>query len=104
MPDFFKNIKGSSSCALYNNEMWFIVHTNQNTNYQHLFIVFDNELNLLRYSEPFKLDNCRVEFCIGLIIEKERTILSFSSLDNNTYIGIYDNTYIASIKWYINNI
>ena len=104
IPEFFKNIKGSSSGALYNNEIWFIVHTKQNNNYQHLFVVFDNELNLLRYSEPFKLDNSRVEFCIGLIIETERTILSFSSLDHNTYIGIYDNTYILSIKWYINNI
>jgi hypothetical protein len=104
VPEFFMNIKGSSSGVLYNNELWFVVHTSQTNNYQHLFVVFDNELNLLRYSEPFKLDNCRVEFCIGLIIENERTILSFSSLDNNTYIGIYDNSYIASIKWYINNM
>ena len=98
--DLFKTVKGSTSGVLFKNEIWFVVHISQSNNYQHLFAVFDNDMNLLRYSEPFKLDNCRVEFCIGLIIEEERTILSFSSLDTNIYIGVYDNNYINTIKWF----
>jgi hypothetical protein len=98
--DFFKKVKGSTSGVLFNNEIWFVLHVSQSNNYQHFFAVFDTDMNLLRYTEPFKLDNCRVEFCIGLIIEKERTILSFTSSDTNTFIGIYDNDYINSIKWY----
>jgi mannosyltransferase OCH1-like enzyme len=99
--DFFKKVKGSSSGVPFNNEIWFVLHINQDTNYQHFFAVFDNDMNLLRYSEPFKLDNSRVEYCIGLIIEENRTILSFTSLDTKLYIGIYDNKYINSIRWNI---
>jgi mannosyltransferase OCH1-like enzyme len=104
MPNIFKYIKGSSSGVVYNNEIWFVVHTSQKNNYQHLFAIFDNELNLLRYSEPFKLDNSRVEFCSGLIIKENNIILSFSSLDTNIYVAVYDIDYINIIKWYINNI
>ena len=100
-PDFFKKVKGSSSGVLFNNEIWFVLHINQSNNYQHFFSVFDNDMNLLRYSEPFKMNNCRVEFCVGFIIEKERIILSFSSSDSNIFIGIYDNKYIDSVKWYL---
>jgi mannosyltransferase OCH1-like enzyme len=100
--DFFKNVKGSSTGFKTNDELWFVLHKSQLNNYQHFFTVFDHDMNLLRYSELFKLDNRRVEFCIGLIIEAERTILSFSSLDTNIYIGVYENNYIDSIKWYNN--
>ena len=100
--DFFKKVKGSSAGFNRKDEIWFVLHKSQRNNYQHFFAVFDYDMNLLRYSELFKLDNCKVEFCIGLIIEEERTILSFSSLDTNIYIGVYDNTYIDTIKWYNN--
>jgi hypothetical protein len=95
-------VKGSSTGFKTNDELWFVLHKSQLNNYQHFFAVFDHDMNLLRYSELFKLDNRRVEFCIGLIIEDERTILSFSSLDTNIYIGVYENNYIDSIKWYNN--
>jgi hypothetical protein len=97
--DIFKITKGSSSGFLFNNEIWFILHTTENNNYLHYFAIFDNNMNLLRYSERFKLDNCKIEYCIGLIIEPNRTILSFSSLDTNIYIGIYNNDYINYLKW-----
>ena len=100
--DFFKNVKGSSSGVIFNNEIWFLLHISQNRNYQHFFAIFDLDMNLSRYSEPFKLDdsNCKIEYCIGLIIEDNRTILTFSTLDNYIYITTYDNDYIKSIKWY----
>jgi hypothetical protein len=99
--EYFKNVKGSTSGVNHNNEIWFILHKSQQRNYQHFFAVFDLDMNLLRYSEPFKLNNCLVEFCIGLIIEESRTILSFSSLDTNIFVCVYDNNYINSIKWYL---
>ena len=101
IPEFFKGTKGSTCGFIFNKEIWFVLHKSQISNYQHYFAVFDLDMNLLRYSELFKLDNCRVEFCIGLIIEKNRTILSYSSLDTNCIISTYDNDYINNnIKWY----
>jgi len=38
-------------------------------------------MNIIRYSELFKLGNCQVEFCIGLIIKNNNIILSYSLLD-----------------------
>jgi hypothetical protein len=98
---FFKNVKGSTSGVLYNNEIWFILHKCINNDYLHFFVVFDINMNLLRYSNILKLHKKKIEYCIGLIIENNRTILSFSSLDTSVFIGIYDNNYIASLKWNI---
>jgi hypothetical protein len=107
--DFFKDIRGSTAGYTTENEIWFIVHKaqvyiNNNIsyyNYQHSFVVFDLNMNLLRYSELFKFENYKVEFCLGLIIEKNRTIISYSTNDINSKISIYDTYTIKNnIKWY----
>jgi mannosyltransferase OCH1-like enzyme len=112
MPDFFKIIRGSTPGYAINDEIWFVVHTsrkainnkNMHYNYQHCFVIFNSNMELVRYSELFKFDDCFVEFCIGLIIEETRTILSYSSLDTNSKIGVYDNEYLKNgIKWFDNN-
>lgn len=110
MPEIFKNIRGNTPGYTIHDEIWFVVHvtqSNKNTkiyNYQHCFVIFNLNMDLLRYSEFFKFDDCKVEFCIGLIIEETRTILSYSSLDTNSKIGIYDNQYLKTgIKWFDNN-
>jgi hypothetical protein len=98
--EFFKNVKGSTSGVLFNNEIWFILHKTINNDYLHFFAVFDVNMNLLRYSNLFKLNKCKIEYCIGLIINNDTTILSFSSLDTSIFIGIYDNKYINYyLKW-----
>ena len=58
-------------------------------------------MNLIRYSELFKLGNCKVEFCIGLIVKETEIILSYSLLDTQSIIAKYDIDYInTKIKWY----
>ena len=101
--EFFKDVRGSTSGVLFNNEIWFVLHKCINNDYLHFFIVFDINMNLLRYCNLFKLNKKKIEYCIGLIIENNRTILSFSSLDTSVFIGIYDNNYINSLKWNIYN-
>lgn len=110
VPEYFRDARGTSSgFTCPNGEIWFVLHKAQTyekdshtfLNYQHFFAVFDNDMNLLRYSELFKLGDAKVEFCIGLIIESERTILSYSLLDTQSYIATYSNEYIRTgIKWY----
>lgn len=113
IPLFFNNIRGSTSGIIYNKEIWFVVHKQQHYtynnhiyyNYQHCFAVFDLNLNLLRYTELFKINNAKVEFCIGLIIENEKIILSFSCLDSETYINEYEISEInKNIKWFNNEL
>jgi hypothetical protein len=109
-PEYFKNARGTSPGYKKENEIWFVLHKAQQYtnipdettfyNYQHFFAVFDLDMNLLRYSELFKLGNSKVEFCIGLIIQNNHTILSYSTMDTNSKISIYENSYIEKIKWY----
>jgi len=116
IPEYFKEARGSTSGIDYNNEIWFVLHKAQkydlhykkqgNTfyNYQHFFAVFDLDMNLLRYSELFKFEDCKVEFCIGMIIQNDELILSYSALDTKSIIAKYDIDYIKKgIKWYDNN-
>jgi hypothetical protein len=106
-PEHFKDANGSTSGFIFNNEIWFVLNKYQKnskySNYQHCFAIFDLNMNLLRYSELFKLENESVEYCLGLIVENYRIILSYSIHDNSTKIGIY---YMDNIKnnilWYDN--
>ena len=58
-------------------------------------------MNLIRYSELFKLGDSRVEFCIGLIVKNDKIILSYSLLDTQSILSEYDIDCINNnIKWY----
>jgi len=60
-------------------------------------------MNLIRYSELFKFEDCKVEFCIGIIIKNNEMILSYSALDTKSIIATYDIDYINNnLKWYLN--
>ena len=112
VPDFFKDTRGSTPGITFQNEIWFILHKVQHYqtldkniayNYQHYFAIFDMNMNLLRYSELFKFKGAKVEFCIGFIIEETRIIISYSALDTNCFIAIYEKeTLDNQLKWYRN--
>jgi hypothetical protein len=105
IPEHFKDSKGTTPGFIFNNEIWFILHKSQrNINYQHFFVVFDLNMNLLRYSELFKLENQSIEFCMGLIIENDTVILSYSIMDTSTKISTYSIDYINNnLLWYEND-
>jgi len=106
LPEVFKNIRGSTPSYRWKDEIWFLVHTTdigtrQCRNYHHMFVVFDTDMNLLRYSETFKFENYPIEFCLGLILEEERTIVSYSTMECTTRIGLLCNTYIRQgLVWH----
>lgn len=87
MPNIFNYIRGSSNACEYNNELWFVCHiVAPDKDYYHLFVVFNKEMNLLRYSIPFKYSGQRVEYCIGLNVDKDCVIMTYSTWDSSTYI------------------
>ena len=94
-----KGFRGSTCGYTYNNEIWFIVHTNRKRTYENYFIVFDLNMNLVKYSEPFNIEHTR-EFICGLLIEDERVIITYSVENSNTFIKIYNMKYIKeSVGW-----
>jgi hypothetical protein len=103
MPNLFKYARGSTCGAEYNNELWFVLHIvsyESPRHYYHLIVVFDKNMNLLRYSAPFKFEGTCIEYCIGLIVEDSRVIMTYSNWDRTTKIGLYDKSYIDSILLY----
>lgn len=99
MPPIFKQARGSSCGVTYNDERWFVVHLvsyEKPRYYYHIIAVFDDTMNLLRYSAPFKFQGECIEYCIGLIVENDRVIIPYSTMDRTTKVAIYDKKYIES--------
>lgn len=105
MPPFFSIIRGSTceSIDLQTGEKWFICHFVSHETprkYYHIFVVFDNNLNLLKYSSPFKFENEPIEYCLSILIENDKIFINYSTWDKTTKIGIYDKKYIESLLLY----
>jgi len=106
MPKIFTHVRGSTNGFKYKNELWFVGHIvsyEQPRHYYHIFSVFDENMKLLRYSAPFKFDTECIEYCLGLIVENDRVICTYSSWDRSTIISVYNKTYIDNLVSYINN-
>jgi len=101
MPEIFAFCRGSTNGFKYDNMIWFIVHkTSTYKSYYHMLVIFDNDMNLKGYIEDFKFENCIVEFCLGLIVDNDNIIISYSTYDSNCKIIIYDKKIIESlINW-----
>ena len=122
MPRFFSHVRGSTcgfnyikntrlegnnndniSISITETEIWFILHMvsyESPRHYYHIFAVFDESMNLLRYSAPFKFHTEPIEYCLGLVVEDERVLVTYSVWDRETKLGIYDKKYIDSIIKY----
>lgn len=104
MPLIFSYMRGSSCGFNYKNEIWFVTHfvsrDSEKQYYYHMLSVFDENLNLLRYSIPFKFNNEIIEYCLSIVVEDDRVLINYSCWDKTTRIGIYDKKYIDSIIKY----
>jgi hypothetical protein len=100
-------MRGSSCASKFNNNIWFLTHIvdadllkNGSGKYFHVFVIFDSELNLIKYSQPFTFDNKLIEFCIGLVVEEENILMTYSIYDNSSVLGIYNKVkLINSLAW-----
>jgi hypothetical protein len=95
----FLNVRGSSCGISFNNEIWFICHINDDKNYFHLFVVFDIYMNLKKYSNKFKFQNYRIEFCLGLEIIDNKLIICYSLNDSTSIIGLYNISQLDDLIW-----
>ena len=100
MPAFFQNARGSSNGFEYKDEIWFLCHVveyNQPREYYHFFAVFNKQtMDILRWSHLFKFEGEKIEYALGLIVEDNRIIISYSKWDSEPTIGIFNKTKIDS--------
>ena len=103
MPKIFKHTRGSTPGVEFNGELWFILHIvsyETPRHYYHIFAVFDKNMNFLRQSAPFKFEGECIEYCIGLVVEADRVLTTYSAWDRTTKLAVYDKSYIDSILIY----
>ena len=103
MPYYFSHSRGSTCGYQYEQEIWFVLHIvsyETPRNYYHCLVVFDENMNLKRYSAPFKFQGDPIEYCIGLLVEQDRVIMTYSCWDRTTQLAVYDKTYINDLLKY----
>ena len=119
MPDIFSHIRGSSCGYKYNktidvisdnvkffiklNEIWFITHIVSYENprhYYHMFVIFDESMNLMRYSAPFSFEGEPIEYSLSVLVEDDKVLVNYSTWDRTTKIAVFDKKYIDSIIKY----
>jgi len=84
-------------------EKWFIVHIvsyEVPRHYYNAIAIFDEEMNLIRYSYPFKFSKDPIEYALGLIVTDSEVIISYSTWDKTSNVAIYDKKYIDSLIRY----
>jgi tetratricopeptide (TPR) repeat protein len=94
MPKMFEMARGSTNGVEFQDEYWFVVHfvhlhPNEPRFYYHALVRFDKNMMLTSYTMPFKLSNCPIEYCEGIIVTDSEVILSYSENDSASKIAKY---------------
>jgi tetratricopeptide (TPR) repeat protein len=100
---FGENTNGNITIDISETEIWFVTHIvsyEDPRHYYHVIVVFDSNMNLLRYSAPFKFEGEPIEYCLSIVIEDDRVLMNYSTWDRTTRIGVYNKKYIDSIVKY----
>lgn len=90
IPAFFRDLRGSSHGFVVGNEIWFVchmVHYGKPRHYYNILVVLNaSDLSYKKHSIPFKFSGEPIEYCLGLVIESSRFIMSFSSMDRTSRV------------------
>jgi len=91
-PPYLRHARGSTNACAFGDELWFIVHfvnpDEKPRQYYHAFVVMDHSLNVLRCSCPFKFEDVPVQFCLGLVVERDRVLTSYSTHDGSSKVRV----------------
>ena len=93
-PPFFQQVRGSTNGCDFGDEVWFICHVVeycQPREYYHFFAVFHKStMEIKKWSNLFKYEGEKIEYSLGLIVEEERIIVSYSKWDSTPCIAVYN--------------
>ena len=89
------DFRGGSQVVSYNNNYIAIIHEvnlfnsevgRKDAVYRHRFVLWDNNFQLIKYSEPFNIMGGHVEFATGMIIKEDNFLITFGFQDNAAYL------------------
>lgn len=99
VPGFFRDVRGSTNgcfvpTAVGGGEIWFLVHYvaySTPRHYYHCMVVLDaTTLAVKRHSTLFKFEGEKIEYALGLVVESDRLLITYSKWDAESVLGIYD--------------
>jgi glycosyltransferase involved in cell wall biosynthesis len=99
VPPFFQDLRGSTNGAVVGSERWFLCHIANYTTprtYYHMIVVLDENLNYKRNSILFKFHDVCIEYALGMIVEDERLIITYSKMDRTSAILEMPRTLVES--------
>ena len=102
MPRLFEMARGSCNGVEFENEFWFVVHFvhkhgDEIRFYYHSIVVFDTHMKLLRYTYPFKFSGTAIEYCLGLVVEPGRLILTHSINDSDSTLLVVSRSKVDAL-------
>jgi len=93
-------VRGSTHGMRFGGELWFLCHIANYTTprtYYHLLVVLDGDtLELKRHSILFKFADESIEYALGLIVESERILISFSRFDRTSAVLVMPRALMES--------
>ena len=102
LPAIFDFVRGSTNGYLYKNNIYFLGHIVEHLcqrRYSHIVIKFTDKMDYLGCSYPFKFSNLSIEYCLGMIVEDERIIFSYSENDRTSKIAIINKDRFFKEHW-----
>ena len=100
-PESFNKFRGSTNGVLFDNKIWFIVHSQNDLKnikyYTHNFVVLNTDLTIYGYTNSFNFENTLVEFCIGITTRNNNFIITYSTLDSSTKLCVLSCNFINSL-------
>ena len=92
----FKLIRGSSCgySLLEEKEIWFVCHIVSHEDvrrYMHVIVILNSDtFEVKQISQPFKFENSPVEYCLGLVLQENDIIMSYSTNDATSNIMVFN--------------
>jgi len=102
MPRLFEMARGSTNGVEFENEWWFVVHFvhkhgNEIRFYYHSIVVLSPQVQLLRYTYPFKFSGTAIEYCLGLVVEPGRLLLTHSANDADSNLLVVSRSAVDAL-------
>ncbi len=100
VPAFFRDLRGSSNGCAFGDELWFLCHMVQYStprHYYHILVILDaTTLEYKRHSILFKFHDDCIEYALGLVVEAERILISYSRMDRTSAVLALPHTVVDS--------
>lgn len=95
VPGFFCHLRGSSNGApAGNGEVWFLTHFVEYATpryYYHMIVALDQDTGAVkRWSTPFKFNGESIEYGLGLVVESDRIMMTYSCWDRSATAMVVD--------------